>query len=106
MKNTKEFDFSDLIEKCKKYLICDTARISKPLENGKMFLIVGFDRNTKNDEGKWINRNYETVNFNYTQESVVASGFDEKELIDSVKEYTRLSQLNWNEYFEELRGKK
>lgn len=103
-KEDNELDYSNLIEECRKYIVCDTARISKP--DNKMFLIVGFDRNTKNDEGKWINQDNKIFNFDYVQESVVASGCNEKELIESVKEYARLSKLTWNEYFEELREKK
>ena len=41
MKTDKK-DFTKLAEECKKHVTCDTARISKPLVDGKMFLIIGF----------------------------------------------------------------
>jgi hypothetical protein len=47
--------FPELVEKCKEIVTCDTARISKPLEDGKIFLIIGFNRNTKDEEGSgWM----------------------------------------------------
>ena len=38
-----------LAKECMKHVKCDTARISKPCD--KMYLIIGFNRNTKDDEG-------------------------------------------------------
>lgn len=98
--------FNDLAKECMKHVKCDTARISKPLKEGKMFLIIGFNRNTKDDEGEWINENSEKFNFNYVQESCIASGHCADELIDSAKEYQRLCGITWKEYFEELKQKK
>jgi hypothetical protein len=57
--------FSKLAEKCKEYVRCDTIRISKPLEDGKMFLIIGFNRNTTKDEGQWVNQDNEQIDFDY-----------------------------------------
>lgn len=94
--------FSELAEECKQYVTCDTARISKPLEDGKMFLIIGFNRNTKEDEGQWVHQDGERRDWDYVQESVIASGFTEKELIDSTKEYERLCGMTWEEYFNDL----
>ena len=91
----------ELIDECRKIIKCDTARISKP--SGKMFLIIGFNRNTKDDEGTWFNQNDEQFDFDYVQESVVAAGTTEIELIESVKEYQRLCGLTWEQYFEELK---
>ena len=89
----------NLIAKCKEIIEFDTARIIKPID--KMFLIIGFNRNTKNDDGqKWL-FNDETKDFDYVQESVIASGCTEEELINSVKEYKRLCGMSWEEYFEE-----
>lgn len=96
-------DFSELAEECKQYVTCDTARISKPLEDGKMFLIVGFNRSTKEDKGgQWVNQNGDRIDFDYVQESCVASGYTKEELIASAKEYERLCGLTWEEYFDEL----
>ncbi len=91
--------FRELVEKCKQYITCDTARISKPLEDGKMFLIIGFNRNTKDDELQWVNQDGERIDFDYIQESVVASGTNEQELIKATKEYERLCGITLEEYF-------
>ena len=70
-----------------------------------MFLIVGFNRSTKDDEGQWVDENGERRDFDYVQESVIASGFTEKELINSTKEYVKLCGMTWGEYFADLREK-
>jgi hypothetical protein len=106
IKQIKNVDnsFSELIKKCKQIVTCDTARISKPLNDGKMFLIIGYNKNTKEnkEQGQWINQNGEQMDFDYVEEDVIASGYTEKELIDSVKKYLRLRNMNWEEYFAEL----
>ncbi len=94
--------FQKLATECKRYVTCDTARISKPLEDGKMFLIIGFNRNTKEDDGQWINQDGERKDFDYVQESVIASGTNRIELIKATKEYERLCGITWEEYFAEL----
>ncbi len=90
-----------LVLECRKYVKCDTARISKP--GNRMFLIIGFNRHTKDDEGIWINQNNKRIDFDYVQETVVASGNNKKELIISTKEYQRLCGITWDQYFDELR---
>ena len=93
-----------LAKECMKYVKCDTARISKPCD--KMYLIIGFNRNTKDDEGVlWVNQNNQRIDFDYVQESVVASGHTKKELIESAKEYQRLCGITWEQYFQELAQK-
>lgn len=99
---TTAYDYLELVKKCREVVKCDTARISRPLEKGKMYLIIGFNRNTKDDEGQYIDENGVRKDFNYVQESVVASGFTEEELITSVKEYVRLSGMTWEDYIHEL----
>ena len=90
-----------LAKECMRYVKCDTARICKPLDT--MFLIIGFNRNTKDDEGVWVNQNNERIDFDYVQENVVASGKTKADLIASAKEYQRLCGMTWEQYFEELR---
>jgi hypothetical protein len=92
-----------LIAKCRKIVKCDTARISKP--GDRMFFIIGFNRNTKDDDSgsMWINQDGKRIDFDYVQESVIASGSTEKELIESVKEYQKLCGMTWEQYFEELK---
>lgn len=93
----------EIAAECRKYVKCDTARISKPLD--KMFLIIGFNRNTKDDEGVWVNQENQRIDFDYVQESVVANGKTKKELIESAKEYQRICGITWEQYFQELAQK-
>lgn len=88
-----------LIKECRKIVKCDTARISKPLR--QMFLIIGFKRNTKDDVGQWI-KNGKPYDFDYIQESVIASGNTPEELIADVKEYKRLCSMTMEEYLMEI----
>ena len=69
---------------------CDNARISKVV--GKMFLIIGKRRNTKDDppeHGKWY-KNGELFDFEYLAERVIASGDTEAELLKAAKAYKRM----------------
>lgn len=84
-----------LIEQCRELIECDTARISKL--NNTLFLIIGFNKHTKDDSGQWY-KNDEPLDFEYVEEKVVASGETEEELLDSAKEYARVSQLTMEEY--------
>jgi len=104
MKQKSEKFINNLIEEGIEIIGCDTARIIQPLD--KMFFIIGYYRNTKdNEETHWINGKNERIDFDYTQESVIASGKTKKELLDSIKEYKRLCNITWEEYFEELKNK-
>ena len=91
--------YSELINKCKEIVKCDAARIIKPLD--RMFLIIGFNRNTKDDSGQFI-KNGEPFDFDYVQETVIASGDTNEELIANVKEYQRLCGITWEQYLAEL----
>ena len=93
-----------LVKECRKHIRCDAARISKIC--GKMYLIIGFNRNTKDDIGSQIiNEDNERVDFDYIRESVVASGDTEEELINSAKEYGKLSNMSWEQYFDKCKSK-
>lgn len=89
----------ELIKECISIIGCDTARISKPLN--RLFLIIGYNRNTKDDTGQWI-KNGEPYNFDYVIESVIASGDTYDEIIAGAKEYKRLCGISWEQYFNEL----
>ncbi len=103
LEGIREIKLKKLADKCKQLIECDTARISK---YDKMYLIIGFNRNTKNDPGQWIqqfNDGTQTEkDWNYVQEKVVASGKTEDELIESAKEYARLCTITMTEYLQEL----
>ena len=96
---TKTDELNSIIEKCREIIKCDTARISQPC--GRMFFIIGFNRNTKDDEGQWV-KNGMPYDFEYVQETVIASGETESELIASVAEYNRLCGITWEQYFKEI----
>lgn len=93
----------EITKKCKKLIQCDTARISHPNSESKMFFIIGYNRNTVNDEGQWI-KNGEPIDFDYVQEQVIASGYTEEELIESVKEYTKIIDMKIEDYLKEYHG--
>ena len=68
---------------------CDTARISSPL--GKtMFLIIGHNRNTRQDEGKWLDGKGRRRDWDYVQETCIASGDTETALMRSARHYKKL----------------
>ena len=92
------FDTSPIVARCKEIIECDTARISHL--NEKMYLIIGFNRNTKDDEGQWI-KDGEPYDFDYFSENVVASGRTEEELIESLVEYKRVCGMTAEEYLME-----
>jgi hypothetical protein len=86
---------------------CDEFRIAK--YSGKMFLILGWRRNTSQDEERWVRvnssfRDGQPVDFNYLREKVIASGHTEAELFKSAKEYKRISGMSMVEYLQELIG--
>jgi len=89
-------DFKEIIEKAKAIIEFDVARISKLM--GRMYLFIGFKKNTKDDVGQWL-KNGEPIDFDYLEEKIIASGDNEEELIESVKKYKRLCGMSWEEYF-------
>ncbi len=91
-------DVDALVRRCREIIDCDTARISTPC--GKMFLVIGFKRNTKDDDGQWF-KDGERCDFDYIAEKTVASGDTEEELLASVREYKRLCGMTMVEYLRE-----
>lgn len=69
---------------------CDAARITSPL--GKHFLIIGHNRNTKDDPGVWTDELGNRRDWDYVHEQVIASGDTEADLIASAKRYKALCQ--------------
>ena len=90
--------FINIIKQCREIIECNTARISNPLN--RMFLIIGFNRNTKDDAGQCY-KNGKKWDYDYVREQVVASGNTEKELLTSAREYKRLCGLTMEEYIME-----
>ena len=86
-------------EQFKKMFNCDKARIS--IVGDKMFLFIGFNKNTKDDQGQWVNEKGEVKNWDYVSEQCVASGKNGKELIESAKKYKELESLTWKDFFDD-----
>ena len=97
----------ELSAKCMKIIECDTARIRKFPRwlGGKLFLIIGFNRNTKDDPGQWQDENGNPKDWDYIEEKTVASGKTDEELIESAKEYKRLCGITMTEYLTKESGK-
>jgi hypothetical protein len=101
---TKEF-----IAEIKKMFGCDSVRISRPL--GRMFLIIGFNKNTADNEGQWY-RNGEPIDFEYLEEQVIANGVCLDELLANAQHYKKLLDTdwtkpeNWKRYIKELKTQK
>ena len=79
---------------------CDTARITSPL--GKHFLIIGHNRNTKDNPGVWRDENGNRQDWDYVQEQVIASGDTEAELVASAKHYKKLCGMSMEQYLRSL----
>lgn len=80
----------------------DEARITMPA--GKMFLVLGYKRNTKDDPGQWVDQDGNERDWQYLHEETVASGETEAELIACAKHYKRLQGMKWSDYFREILG--
>lgn len=91
--------YNKIIRQCREIIECDTARITTPC--GRLFLIIGFNRNTKDDEGQHF-KNDEPWDFDYVRERVVASGDTEEELLASAREYKRICGISMEEYLSEF----
>jgi hypothetical protein len=105
MKQYTTDELAKIAERCKEYIECDTARISRPVD--EMYLIIGFNHSTKDLDCKYRLLNGERVDYDYVHEiTTIVSGYTEEELIVSAKEYQRLCKLTWEEHFEELRKEK
>ena len=88
-----------LVMRCRGIIKCDTARITKPCK--RMYLVIGFNRNTRGDEGQWI-KNGKSYDFDYVAETTVASGETREELIASAREYKRLCDITMEDYLKDL----
>ena len=87
-------DKKEIIQKTKKMLQCDSARI-RSFED-KHFMIIGYKKHTKDEPGQWVNEKNESVDFEYLDEKVIASGKNMDELWFDILLYNeRLkSQIN------------
>jgi hypothetical protein len=79
---------------------CDTVRIAE--FPGRMFLIIGWKRNSSGEWFRLKDGEYEPFDFDYVDEQVVASGRNAKELLKSAEEHRRVSKLTPEQYLREL----
>ena len=84
----KDKKYEKLEKKFMKMFNADEARISKPI--GKLFLIVGYKKHTKDDRLSYFEKNGKRIDFEYLQETVIASGNNAKELMRDAKELKSL----------------
>ena len=75
----------------------DKVRISTPCN--RMFLIIGYKRNTKDAAGQWVDQDGNARDWEYIEEKAVASGDTEQELMDDAMDYKAVGRLTWQEYF-------
>jgi len=77
---------------------CDRVRFINPLTD-KIFLVLGTKKNTKESSGtsgasgtsgNWIDQNRQPQNWDYFEESTIASGKNIPELISNAKRYKSL----------------
>ena len=87
----------ELLSRFREMFACDAARIYHAM-SGKLFLIIGWKRNTRDDAGQWTH-NGVPVDFDYLREKVIASGDTPDELIASAEKYKRLQGMTWKDYF-------
>lgn len=86
-----DFKSTEFVNRMKNLINCDQVRVSKCPD--KMFLIVGFNRNTSQDKEAWYDQNGVRKDWDYVDEKVVASGATVDELIASAERYVRLSSM-------------
>ena len=90
----------------KSLLGCDSARVVKGLPGSKMFLIIGFKRNTRQDEGVWSDEHGTRKDWDYMQEHCIASGHTFTELVASAWDYKRLKgRIPWERISKSRRKK-
>ncbi|MFH0778222.1 MAG: hypothetical protein V2A71_06275 [Candidatus Eisenbacteria bacterium] len=94
-----------LLARCRRIIKCDTARIASSV-GGTKWLIIGFNRNTRDDKRSQCFRNDEPYDYPYVEECTIASGQADEELLASVREYRRLQGMTMEAYVLEQAGVK
>lgn len=85
---------------------CDRVRFINPLEK-EIFLVLGTLKNTKEDNGTWSNEDKKLQNWDYFEESTIASGKTIPELISNAKRYKTLrGKRAIDLLLEEIKGKR
>lgn len=98
-------EWRDFLAWIKELLGCDAVRLSVFHSPPLLFVIIGHNRSTKEDERDygtvWYTDKGNRVDFDYLVENVVASGSSMKELKISVETYHRLSLMTTEDYLTE-----
>ncbi len=79
---------------------CDAADVR--VVNGTYFLILGWNRNTRQEMTAQWYKDGQPMHFDYVEQKVVASGRSLKELRASAREYKRLTQMTMEQYLKEV----
>jgi len=93
-------DKEQVLVAAKTLLKCDAVRISQPSEGGRMFLIIGDIRNTKDDKGFWSQSSdgvAKLKNWDYLNEKTIAKGYTADELMADVELYEKLCRMTFTE---------
>lgn len=80
---------SALLRYFRRLFQADGARLTAPL-GGRIFLVIGKKRNTRDDPGQWVNEKGEICHWDYLSETCIASGSNLEELVSSAKHYKTL----------------
>lgn len=81
---------------CRELIPCDTVEILHV--GSKSFCIIGFNRSTKDDKDGYWEKDGQRYDFDYLERRVIASGKTEKELIESIRTYKRISEMTIEEF--------
>jgi len=86
----------DAEEVCRELIPCDTVEIESV--GSKLFCIIGFNKNTKDNHDSYLEKNGERYDFDYVERKVIASGNNEVELIDFIRTYKKVSEMTMEEF--------
>lgn len=95
---------TEIIQKCAEIIEFDTARIVRI--EGTLYFIIGQAQDTREDlgqmyrlwRGRWIPYDYA-----YIKETTIAYAKTEDELIEAVKRWKHLSDMTWDQFFEQMK---
>ena len=91
----------ELTIKCNIILPCQVPKVQKV--GNTYFYLMGTKKRSEDDKSTiTVDGDSNVLNYEYVDSVVVASGKTRKQLIDSCKEYKKLSKMNWIEYVERV----
>jgi hypothetical protein len=91
----------EIIQFACQLLKADTARISCPI-SPHMFLIIGFNRNSRDDKHQWLDQDGLEIYYEYIDEQTVASGDTKENLIKSIESYKKALETLIEKFLQEV----